>query len=168
VSKKKHIPKFEVPQDYFSNFEDQLFARLEEEQFPATPGFRIPNGYFDGVESKIIKKVLADKKHKTIPLFQRNYTKYAVAIAACLVIAISIYNRNDISEQTINNIQLSKIDSYIDDGNLEMDLYELTHYLNDLGDLDLNLNDATISNTAIEEYLMEHAEGDFWMDIGVD
>jgi len=168
VSKKKHIPKFEVPQDYFNTFEGQLFARLEEEQFPSTPGFRVPNGYFDAVETKIIEKVVADKKHKTIPLFRKSYTKYAVAIAACLLILISIYNWSDNPTQSIDSVQLSKIDSYIDDGNLEIDLYELTHYLNDLDDLDLNLNDATLSNTAIKEYLRENAEDSFWMDIGID
>lgn len=168
MKKDKHIPEFKVPQDYFSSFEDGLFAKLEEEKLPKSAGFSVPNQYFDKVESTIVQKAIKSSKHKIIPLIPRRYIGYAAAIAACFVIGIFLFNSTNNTIQTINTVQLSKIDNYIDDGNLEIDLYELTYYLNDLENFDLNISDPTLSNTAIKEYLMENAEDNFWIDIGID
>lgn len=167
MNRKKHIPKFHIPKDYFSSFEDHLLTRLEEDNFPKSAGFRIPNGYFDRVEDIIVQKAIQEGERKTIRLIPKRYIGYAAAIAACFVIAISIFKFPG-NELTINTVQLSIIDSYIDDGNLDIDLYELTHYLDDLDGIDLNLNSPLLSDTAIKEYLMDNLESDFWMDNGLD
>lgn len=157
------ISGFKVPEKYFENFEDHLFGRIEEEKFPKSSGFNVPNGYFDNLEMRVLSKEKESKKQgKTIPIYPRKYLGYAAAIAACLVIGIMVINFLD-NESSLDNIQLGLIDNYIDEGNLNMDLYELTTYF-ESRDIRINLENQHLSETNLEEYLLENSSGDVLFD----
>lgn len=158
------ISGFKTPEKYFENFETELFARIEAEKFPKSSGFEVPTGYFDTLEEKIIKKEFASKEQsKVIPLFQKRYFAYAAAIAACLMIGITLFNSNQ-STSSIDTIQLGLIDKYIEEGNLNMDLYELTSYL-DPDDIQIvDFENQYFSQTTLEDYLLENTEEEILMD----
>lgn len=167
MENKNYIPNFKVPEDYFNNFEDRLFTKIEEESLPKLSGFSVPEGYFDQVEQRIITATKSEKSIKVIPLFSKRNLSYIAGIAASLIIAISLFNKEQ-EQITIDNIQLSAIDKYIDDGNLNLDLYDLMSYLNDsdLSQIDFDL--IALSSKDIEGYLKDNTDENFWFDDSLD
>lgn len=167
MENKNYIPNFKVPEDYFNNFEDRLFTKIEEESLPKASGFSVPEGYFAQVEQRIITATKSEKSTKVIPLFSKRNLSYIAGIAASLIIAISLFNKEQ-EQITIDNIQLSAIDKYIDDGNLNLDLYDLMSYLNDsdLSQIDFDL--IALSSKDIEGYLKDNTDENFWFDDSLD
>lgn len=161
MDRKKHIPPFEVPKDYFRDFEERLFLKIAEEDFPKTSGFRVPEAYFKNLDQVILSKLRTREEPKIIPLTPHKIVAFASAIAACLVIAISVLKfSNQDTQIDIETVNLSLIDNYIEDGNLDMDLYDVTNYLRTLDDAELFLNSFMISDEEIERYLFESFEED--------
>ncbi len=84
----------------------------------------IPDGYFENMEKRVLKRVInSEKTTKIIPLFPKKYFGYAAAIAASLIIGFAIFNTNS-GNSNLDSLQLAAIDTYIEDGNLNLDLYE--------------------------------------------
>lgn len=158
------ISGFKTPEKYFENFETELFARMEEDKFPKSAGFEVPPGYFDALEEKVLKKEFTlNKQSKVITLFPKRYFAYAAAIAACLMIGVTLFNSNQ-STSSIDTIQLALIDKYIEEGNLNIDLYELTSYL-DVDDIEIvDFDNQYFSQTTLEDYLLENTEEDILMN----
>lgn len=167
MNKKNHIPQFGIPEDYFNHFEDRLFSRINEENLPKTSGFRVPSEYFENFEKRIDLRLSSEKRNKVIRLNPKKYVGYVAAIAAGFLLIFSLF-KSPVSEADITTINLSAIDDYIDDGNLDMDLYELTNYLKEIDDFDPEFESILISDQAIEEYLFENLENDFWLYGGID
>jgi|SRR5690554_2865712 len=158
------ISGFKTPEKYFDNFEAELFSRIEEEKLPKSAGFQVPTGYFDNLEEMIIAKETASRKpNKVIPLFTKRYIGYAAAIAASLMIGVAIFNSNQ-SKTTLDTIQLSLIDKYIDEGNLNMDLYDLTSYLEPHDIQIVDFENQHFSQTTLESYLLENTDVEVLMD----
>lgn len=157
---KDKIPNngFHTPKDYFDNFEDRLFSKISEDGLPKGSGFNVPEGYFDQLDTKILKSVNdATVQTKVIPLFGKRTLYYAAAIAACAILVFSIVNTNN-PVNTINSIEISTIESYIEDGNLDIDSYDIASLLIDE---DLNIISSEIefiSENLLEDYLLENID----------
>lgn len=155
VEKENNIPNFKVPEGYFENFEEQIFSKISEEKFPKSTGFNVPQKYFENLEQRIF--IPAEKSKKVIPLFPRKYFGYAAAVAACLIIGLTIFiNKTD--PQDLNTLQWSFIDSYIEDGNLNLDLYDLTTMINDSDISGIEVQELEFSQSDLEDYLFENID----------
>lgn len=166
MEKKDYIPNFKIPANYFNNFEARLFVKFQEEKFPKSSGFTTPEFYFENLEIDLFEKT-TKKDIKIIKLFSKKSFYYASAIAASLIIAISIFKFSS-SPKNIETIELSIIDSYIEEGHLDIDLYDLTNYLQDVDTSELDLEPLLISDDKIKEYLYENMENEFWIYGGID
>lgn len=160
MNRKKYIPDFKLPENYFNDFEDELFLKIDEESFPKTSGFGVPYAYFTKLENSVFDKLRRKKNSRVIRLIPQKALFYASAVASCLIIGFSIFSSSQ-SHSNPEKIHLSVIDRYIEDGNLDMDLYDVTHYLRNLEDFDLDIENFLISDEAIEEYLFENPEDNF-------
>ena len=167
MKKKNNIYPFNTPQDYFNNFEDRLFQRIEEEHFPKSSGFKVPEAYFDNMEQRMLDLSTEDDKKKVIPLFPKKYFGYAAAIAASFIIGVMVFKSKS-DGLTMDNIQLSIVDEYIEDGNLNLDLYDLTNYLNDRDISGINFETLQIPDGVLENYLLDNMEDDILMDEGLN
>jgi len=158
MKNKIHSNGFNTPKDYFDEFEERLFSKISEDGLPKDSGFKTPEGYFDQLDTKILKSVNdATVQTKVIPLFGKRTLYYAAAIAACAILVFSIINTNN-SINTINSIEISTIESYIEDGNLDIDSYDIAFLLKDE---DLNIISSEIefiSETLLEDYLLENID----------
>ncbi len=160
MKKNKNITGFKTPENYFEGFEERLFGKIAEENFPKTTGHSIPNGYFENMEDRVLKTVGAkEKPTKVRQLFPKQYFGYAAAIAACLLIAFTVFNFNTDSS-SLDSVQLAAIDAYIEEGNLNLDLYDLTSYIDDEDITNLNFDDHQFSETSLEEYILENMEAE--------
>lgn len=160
MKKNNNIPDFKVPEGYFETFEDRLFSKIEEENFPKSAGFKVPDSYFKDLDERILKTVtISEKPKKVIPLFPKKYYGYAAAIAACLLIGFTIFN-NESNQSGLDALQLAAIDTYIEDGNLNFDLYDLTTYIDDKDIKDIDFNTQQFSDNALEDYLLENLDAE--------
>lgn len=159
------ISGFKTPDKYFENFEEELSVRMNEEKLPQKAGFSIPDDYFGNLEDRVIATVINKKEqNKVILLFRKKYFGYAAAIAACLVIGTMIFNSTQ-NKSTLDTIQIGLIDKYIDDGNLNMDLYDLTSYLQ-FQDIPttIDFENQHFSQPTLENYILETTEEDILME----
>jgi hypothetical protein len=158
MKENKNISGFKAPENYFENFEERLFGKISEENFPKSAGHTVPDGYFENLEDRVLKTVIASEKPtKVIPLFAKKYFGYAAAIAACLLLGFTLFNTKT-DNSGLDSLQLAAIDTYIEDGNLNIDLYDLTSYIDDEDITDLNMDDYQFSETTLENYLLENVD----------
>ena len=155
---------FRTPEKYFDDFEAELFARISQENFPNSSGFQVPSNYFDNLEAKVLAQEISLKKQaKVISLYPKRYIAYAAAIAASLIIGIVLFNWKQ-NNSTIDTVQLGLIDKYIDDGNLNMDLYDLTTYLESRDFPIMDIENHYLTDTALENYLLENTDEEQFYD----
>jgi len=155
---KKQNSGFNTPKNYFGDFEDRLFHKLNEDTIPKESSFTTPKEYFNQLDSSILQN--SDSTvypTKVIQLFSKRTLAYAITIAACATLIVSISNRNK-TLNTIDNIEITSIESYIEEGNLEMDSYDIGSLLND-EDLTNTISEKEyITKDVIEDYLFDQIE----------
>ncbi len=158
------ISGFKTPENYFENFEELLICRIEEEgKLPKSSGLRVPETYFDNLEDRVLRtRIHIEKQPKVIPLFSKKHLGYAAAVAACIVAGVMTFNSTQ-NKSTNDSIQIGLIDKYIDEGNLNIDLYELTTYLEPHDLPNVNFENQYISDTTLKNYLLENTDEEILM-----
>jgi hypothetical protein len=152
---KKHKKGFKIPEDYFQSFEASLFSKISEEHLPNNPGFKVPESYFSELEDQLVQKIhSAQNTPKVISIFsKRNLT--IVAVAASVVLLITLVNKSSSKLDSFETLDLTSITSYIDEGNVEINSYDIGAMLTEedfvIGTLDLQIT----LDDSIEEYLLE-------------
>jgi len=156
---KKHKHGFKTPEDYFESFEERLFNKLSEGKLPEKSGFIAPEGYLDSFEDRLLKRIEDEKSvTKVRPLFGKRTLMYAAAIAACAVLVFSVFNLQQTKSIQIQDLQLSSIENYIDEGNLELETYEVLALFEDEEVTNLALENNFFSEENLEEYLLENLD----------
>ncbi len=143
-----------IPPKYFDEFEDRLFTKLSEEKLPKNTGFKVPEGYFNDLENTILTRANKQKEtNKVIPLFTKKTWYYALAIASCaiLVLTLSTDKKTNID---INTISIETIASYIEEEEIHIDSYDIASYLT-TDDLSTEVS-LPIENEEIENYLIDN------------
>ena len=158
MKKEKHIHGFKTPKDYFEDFETDLFQKMDLETLPKESGFQVPENYFDTLEDKIFLRYNASEKQpKVISLFRRKETAYIAAIAASIALIFSVVTfTND--ETTFNSIELTNLENYIEEGNLEWDSEDVIALLDDDQVSNLNFSEDLFTEENLETYLLENID----------
>ena len=153
----KHKHGFKVPENYFENFEAQLFDKIKSEELPMDSGFRVPEGYFENLEDSIFNKLyVSERRSKVIKLNSKMTLAYVLAIAACLALIISVAVQNKSIVQRLDSLKVASIENYINEGYMDLESYEVMALLNDDDLTNMNLENDIFSEESLETYLMEH------------
>jgi hypothetical protein len=140
---------FQVPGGYFDKLHEVILAQSElsilDEQKLKESIFKTPEGYFESSSKQITQRI--EEHVKVIPLYNRNWVRYAAAAAALIIVFIfgmksddvaSNYEYANLSDEVIIQYlldeEISNIDilASIDDGaNILDDLY-----MDEMGALD--------------------------------
>ncbi|MFK5982531.1 MAG: hypothetical protein QM499_06430 [Flavobacteriaceae bacterium] len=146
-----------LPENYFENFEERLFSKISEDIIPKKTGFSIPEDYFNTLESNVINQInTADKEVKVISIISKKTILYAASIAAITILAFSIFSNKPAT--TINDLDIASIENYIENGNIDLNTYELTSLLNDNDFDDLTAENEFITEEQLENYLLENID----------
>ncbi len=161
---------YKVPDDYFANVESSFFDTIKNSDpkehaildHPNPSAYKVPDSYFEDLEDRILKRV-PPTKTEVIPLFSRKKLIYTtISIAALFVLILSIYKQsNTANSDTINLIETAYLQDYIDNGELELSLFEVEDIL-----LDQNIDISAIDSDALQEeslyqYLEDHIETEY-------
>lgn len=120
-------------------------------------GFKIPDQYFEQLETKIIAKV-EQKETRVVSIFHKKQLWISSIAAVLLVmIAFPIYLNMAKSKATI---ETSSLESYL---STEFSTYELVDKLSD-DDISTLENSITLNNDAVEAYLLETQNLDYYLN----
>ncbi|MDT0676280.1 hypothetical protein [Autumnicola musiva] len=152
---------FKIPDDYFGNLEqdlmDGLFSKSEESFLhnkQVSSGFKTPEAYLENFNVELPAK----EDTGVISIFSRRTFYYVAGIAAVLFAVINSLFVQTEAEASWDNLELSAIENYIEEGYLDMPESEITNYLYEDG---YNIEDADfreVNSNAVVEYLDEHLE----------
>lgn len=168
--KKKMLPEdqktgFSIPENYFRDFEARLMDRLNEPEvlggtYKGQSGFVVPENYFDQLEKQVLDKV--EKKRETtkvIPLYRRKKFYYAAAVAAVFtgIISTLFFNAPG-ADFTIDSLELSTLENYLDDEYINIDNKEISVFMIDDSYSFYNFSTSRLSDEAVLEYISENIE----------
>jgi hypothetical protein len=161
VKNKNNIHGFKVPDSYFENFEAGLFQKINEVYLPKDAGFKVPETYFSELEASILNKVtISEKEPKVIPLFKKPAFVYVTTIAACALLFFSVIKTKSNTDLNFENLDFSSIDSYIEDGNIELHADEIMAMLGDDEIIAIDQEHNVFSEQNIKAYLLENLDND--------
>jgi len=128
-------PGFKVPENYFREFDAGLMAKLNENHildgtYKGDPGFKTPEAYFDDLEGKIFHRIEETRnKGKVIPLFRNKKLYYIATVAAIFIGIVSTVLKPVTPVYTIDSVELSTLESFIDDGYIELEFMEYSTFI---------------------------------------
>jgi len=108
---------FQVPDGYFDMLHKNIMQGIEQEDDGSILNkkslqeniFEVPPGYFESSKTKIEKTLAGQHTAKVIPLYKRNWTRYAAA-SIVLIVALVFGIKSD---DTISNVSYSSISDEI-------------------------------------------------------
>lgn len=156
---------FKVPKDYFGEFEERLMLSLEngDEQFnllhtyKGKSGFTLPEGYLESLEDRILDKV-ETKPEKVIQLFSYKRIFYAAAAAVFIGIVSTLFFNQSTTTNTMDSIELSALENYIEEGYFDLDFNELSAFMREDGYTFGDYNTSEFSDEAVYNYIDENIE----------
>lgn len=151
---------FKTPSGYFEGLEDEILDMVKLSESLGenkSTGFTTPKGYFDGLEDEMLEKALK-KEIKVRSLFTKEVFLYAASIAAMFIAFASTFYINPETQTSWENLELSVMESYIDDNNIDFSTGEISNYIFQQGyvidDADLN----KVDSEAMRNYIDENME----------
>ncbi|WP_109300230.1 hypothetical protein [Aquimarina sp. AU474] len=153
---------FKVPEDYFTSFEEKLSQAISSENSEESildtlksTGDKVPKGYFDAVEEEILQKTIGvQPKSKVIALFSKRNILFVSGIAAMIAIIISL-SINTESKINFDDIDIADIQTYFDDGNIELSDQEMASLLGEEHNYTETFEDELVDDDDLLEYLSE-------------
>jgi hypothetical protein len=83
-------PGFTIPESYFQQVEAQINSRILLEKETLTQSpYKVPKGYFEQTEKAILQKTQAHPP-RVISIFGKSFTKVAVAMAASIALLLTL------------------------------------------------------------------------------
>lgn len=158
-------PGFKVPPNYFEDLEEALMRKVTQDKagmdnYKGAPGFVVPEEYLQQLEEQVLLKVEQDQnKEKVISILKLPKLYYAAAVAAILVILLStgIFN-STVPVFTIDSVELSALEDYIDNGYLDLTFEEISTYITEEGNPIENFNASALSDEEVLNYLNQNVE----------
>jgi hypothetical protein len=155
-------PGFKIPENYFETLEEQLFDKiaLQEVAVRKNP-FQVPAGYFEtSAEKAFAKAVKIQQPVKVVPLYKKEIFRYAVAVAAVVLIVVSVFQFQKINEITTD--ESFTFLTLIESDFIDLSLIDFDYLLSDEM-LDGTLNLSSINKDEIEDYLMNDLDDTYFL-----
>lgn len=160
----RNDPGFSVPSNYFEELERELLHMVQHSESESEKildniegsGFKVPEGYFESLEVKLPGNT--SREPKIIQLFKKEYMLYAASIAAIIIALAGSLYINPAPADTWENIELSVLEDYIDDNNIDLTTTEISGFLFNDGIVVEDSNFNEVNSEAMLDYLEENVE----------
>jgi len=156
VKRRENIDEFKVPTNYFDEFENHLLNKINEEVLPKNIGFKTPPGYFNKLDAKIKRKNNSKSKEgKLIPVVSKKKFIYAASLAAIVILVFSVI-KDTTRFYTLEEIEISNIENFINEGNIQLKQHEISILFTDEILNNMTSNQSRLSGNQLENYLLEN------------
>jgi hypothetical protein len=143
---------FKTPENYFSTIEDRVFNTIKSKETEST--YTIPKDYFNTVEDNVFEKLHAETKVISLKSrFIKTFLPIAAAASLVLFFTLQLLNNSNDSTDLLVNLEISEIESWIDNGDLELDSYEIAAIYENV-----DFDELEINQQYNYEYLIEYLE----------
>ena len=115
-------PGFKAPSNYFEEFSDILFTKIDEEKFPEKTGFIAPDSYFENIEASVLSSIDLPKNKKSTKI-RILYAISTVAAAIVLYFGLARYEQSE--TVTFDSLTSTDVESWIISGNMNIDSYDI-------------------------------------------
>lgn len=155
-------PKFKIPDHYFEDFNDRLFAKLSEVNeapdtsfLPKHDGFQVPQGYFKKVTTVVMEHTHQGKSK--VIAFNKQFMIYwaAAAVAVLLVLGV-VWKDQHTATISFEDLANSDIDNYLEDNGLYLTTEELVAAVDEENLLLSEIDDERLEADHIMDYLDEN------------
>ena len=160
-----HKSGFSLPENYFRDLEARVMDKINEPEvlgsaYLGEPGFKTPENYFDLFEEKMLAKATAaSKPPKVIPLYRKKKFYYAAGVAAVFAgIFSSLFFNPPGQDFSIDSLELSAIENYLDDEYINFDKKEISVFMTDYSYSLDPISTSRLSDEAMYEYINENME----------
>ena len=125
-------------------------------------GFKVPENYFEQFEAKMMAQIPVEKETKVVSLFYRKQV-WISSIAAVLLLAIAIPVYFNMAKE--NNLDAGTIEVYLSQQQ-GIGITELSKHLTDedIAELENNLSINEANSDAVEDYLSESENLDYYIN----
>lgn len=146
----EHNNGFSTPNGYFIGLNQKIMANIKGEE---SSGFIVPENYFDQLNQHILAR--NTPKTQIIPLYKKPFAKWVSAIAASLVLVFSFFwfKPNSTGNQ-ISNLTDEEIIKHLEDVGYQVDMLCDAGWCNELKKPENNLDDEILDRVS-ESVLME-------------
>lgn len=136
-------------------------GKIDIEKEKVTTGFKIPEHYFEQFEAKMMEKIPVQKEVKVVSLFY-NKQVWISSIAALLLLTIAIPVYFNMAKES--SLDAITIENYLSQQNVGTT--ELTQHLTDedISSLENNLSLNRINSDALEDYLSESENLEYYIN----
>ncbi len=156
MKRRENIDEFKVPTNYFDEFENHLLNKINEEVLPKNIGFKTPPGYFNKLDAKIKRKNNSKSKEgKLIPVVSKKKFIYAASLAAIVILVFSVI-KDTTRFYTLEEIEISNIENFINEGNIQLKQHEISILFTDEILNNMTSNQSRLSGNQLENYLLEN------------
>lgn len=149
---------FEVPQNYFEDLTERIQTRIALSELPkAENAFAVPENYFDTLQSRIADRIVASepkKEIKIIPLWRRNFVKYASAACFLLMASFGVYFYQNGSTTAVQQVQSAEA---VNEQMLyDIDESTIIDHLETENTTTSNIKTTSASDTEMENYILSN------------
>ncbi len=165
-NKTKRNSGFIVPENYFFEIEEIVFAKITTSEFKKETGFTIPENYFNTLENNILDSVSTTNKQPKVIDFKTRILKIAPFVAAASIVLFITF-QSIFSEKAVpfslENISEQDIENW-----MELKSFTNTEIATAIGDDFLDMNDfsfAEFQTETLEDYITTIDTEDLLNDI---
>jgi len=150
---------FKTPKNYFDSIENIVIAKLKAEVILDKNENldTIPIDYFETLENKVISKIKATPR---VISLRRKFIKYVAPIAIAASLLLVFVLNNTPATVTFDSIASSEIESWIDNGNIDIDALSIASLYPEI-----ELNDEMYSNSLTNEEILDYLYEENFEDI---
>ncbi|MDV7188050.1 hypothetical protein R3X25_12220 [Lutibacter sp. TH_r2] len=152
ITKNNLTSEFKTPKNYFESLENNVLSNLHLEKLQPKNKLEVPDNYFDSIEDNVFEKLKIQQKQPKVISLKQRLTKILVpvAIAASLLLIFTLTTNSN--NNSFEAIATTEIENWIDNGQVDIDAYQLASIYNDI-EIDDNFIAETISEDDLMEYL---------------
>ncbi len=152
---------FGIPENYFDDFQDRLFDKIEGlEETPILnsiqergDGFKVPEGYFETASDRILNKV--EVAPKVVNLFRSKSLRYISSIAASVLICLMGYS---LFTDEGRELEFEDVQAYLDNDLMDYNSYELAELLLLENDQLNDINELNFQDDTVIDYLADQTD----------
>lgn len=154
----KKDPGFKTPEGYFEGLEAAIFEKLSlKKALPEKEGFTVPETYFDTLEDRLQQKLYPAKTAKVIPLARSRKVYYAISAVAAALALFFALKNVFPAPMSMNSVALTEVERYLDNGYLTWNEYDLAEVFEEEDFADITLT-TKIDEEALIDYLSENVD----------
>ncbi|WP_340063872.1 hypothetical protein [Ascidiimonas aurantiaca] len=147
---------FKLPNGYFDDVEERLIERWDS-KIPKETGFSVPENYFETLSETLQNKVFSrqNQQGRMISLFRSKKYTYIATAIAACLIVLLYMKIYHTKATGWNDVALYELENYIAQGHSELNAYDYVTIFNDVDLNTLTLQGSEINSDELIDYLSD-------------